>query len=164
MPDTPLGDAAVGAAEPNAAAWPNCQWRKVCHGVRLQQDRYCLEHTDERRRHNLLQAVREGAPLDVRGTTISQVLLSRILGALRNDYVPAHDRTLWMTPGEPDFTGGRFTGSACFDHARFSGEARFNGVRFDRPGRWVQNSDVMPRPGSTREPSHRGDPGAERGR
>jgi signal transduction histidine kinase len=28
--------------------------------------------------------------------------------------------------------------------------------------RWVQNSDVMPRPGGTREPSQRGDPGAER--
>jgi hypothetical protein len=34
-----------------------------------------------RQRHDLLQAVREGASPDVRGTTISQVLLSRILGA-----------------------------------------------------------------------------------
>jgi pentapeptide repeat protein len=47
--------------------------------------------------------------------------------------VPAHDRTLWARPGEPDFTGGHFLGRARFDGAQFTGEARFSGVRFEGP-------------------------------
>lgn len=121
--------------------WPRCGYGGTqadpggCIGVRLPGRLRCLTHVAAVERAEYLHALRPGAEVDLRGTTLGDDLLGHLLLALREPGVgqvrvgrARFDRARftgdWATPG------GEFEGAASFDRAVFEGGAGFDAVHF----------------------------------
>ncbi|MGH3518761.1 MAG: pentapeptide repeat-containing protein [Haloechinothrix sp.] len=97
------------------APWATCTVEN-CAGIRLPGRFLCLAHADERSRAVALGRITGNAEVDLRGLSLDNGLLTRVLRALPRD---EQDRPLWNTlkldgatiePGPPlDLAGHEFT-------------------------------------------------------
>ncbi|MFC4120248.1 pentapeptide repeat-containing protein [Nonomuraea zeae] len=110
--------------------WVTCAYSVACTGVASRPSGLCLAHLSP---EQLLQALEELAPgrlLDLRGTTVSGDLLTRILHATRSR--PGRTRLDHVRfTGDVRLSGVTFAGDVSLDEARFERLASFFGARFD---------------------------------
>jgi hypothetical protein len=110
---------------PIESAWLTCDddGDGPCTGVRSDGFDHCLAHLTPEQLGEALSRLQPGANLDVRGTTVSEELLRRILEAVNDD-----DRH--PTLGQARFDGVTFSGDASFEWATFTAAAWFDGAVF----------------------------------
>jgi uncharacterized protein YjbI with pentapeptide repeats len=105
-----------------------------CTGIPVKGQELCLAHVDELVRVEFISALKPGASLDLRGTTISTELLARLLKALAGeDGLPVLGRARFdgtCFDGDAVFSGARFNRGVRFGRAHFSGAAFFLDVHF----------------------------------
>jgi uncharacterized protein YjbI with pentapeptide repeats len=103
--------------------WPLCSDAKGCTGVPwMAKSGPCLAHL----RQPDLPMPSAGDDIDLRGTALTQDLLSRILTAMTPDDGTSSPPKI----GTARFDGATFSGTAQFDGATFSGTASFDGATF----------------------------------
>ncbi|WP_406430313.1 pentapeptide repeat-containing protein [Streptomyces sp. NBC_00631] len=90
----------------------------------------CLTHADTAEQTAYLTSISPGANLDLRGTTITEVVLAQILTRV-TDPVTGEPRI-----GDATFDSATFTGTAWFGSAMFTGIAGFNSVTFNREAKF----------------------------
>jgi uncharacterized protein YjbI with pentapeptide repeats len=125
-------------------SWPVCD-TEACIGIRLDGLDACLAHADEEARKRYLAGLRSNAPVDLRGTSISPILLREILAATRTKESDAALADVQFNEarfietalfhgvqfsGDALFEGAQFTADAVFDGAQFIGKAVFDGAQF----------------------------------
>lgn len=106
-----------------AVDWPTCRVSE-CTGVRVKSYIRCWAHLLPGELKQALGSLSPGQNLDLRGTTLSEKLLGRILDALSD---PQNRRP---QIGTARFSGAQFSGDAFFYGADFSGNAWFSGAQF----------------------------------
>jgi hypothetical protein len=102
--------------------WSTCS-KESCNGIRVEGKRSCLAHVDDEVRESILAALKPKSSVDLRGTPVKDVLLARILAAVK-----AEDGTPRL--GDVSFEGAQFTGSARFEGAQFTKVAWFHEAQF----------------------------------
>jgi uncharacterized protein YjbI with pentapeptide repeats len=121
-------------AEPQVVQGLRTCTAEGCTGAIIKGQELCLAHVDEQVRAEFIAALKPGASLDLRGTTISAELLARLIKALTGeDGVPLLGRARFdgtRFDGDVVFTGARFSRGVRFGGAHFSGAAFFNSVHF----------------------------------
>jgi hypothetical protein len=124
---------------PDMRPWPACA-KEGCVGRRIEVEKCCLAHVDDRARQAVLDALEPEADLDLRGTPISPELLEQVLAAVQTD--DSRPRLGGVRfdgaqfNGDARFDGAQFNGDARFDGAQFNGDARFDGAQFNRRARF----------------------------
>lgn len=121
-------------AEADLVPWPTCQrvLDPSCTGFRAAGYDECVAHLDESELDQFLIRSADD-PLDLRGVSIDQQLLDRILrsrthdGRIDNDIDFERARFI----GAIAFSSIRFAGRVRFDAATFSGDTRFRNCDFD---------------------------------
>lgn len=127
--------------------WRTCTSAAGCTGIRWRTHELCLAHLNQRDQAAELAALSPGASIDLRGTSISTELLSRLLEALtpEDEDAPRIGDALFrqvtftgaasfrraVFTGGSAFTGARFEEAADFHETHFSEDAEFGGARFD---------------------------------
>ena len=114
--------------------WPTCE-QDECNGIRLSRGRKCLAHSTDQQKNSVLQKLSQTGQIDVRGTTISEKLSTRILASAQRD---EDGQTVFDTSrfdaaifeGDIDFEQVIFKRAARFRSAIFRGEANFGRVHF----------------------------------
>ncbi|SOD66938.1 Uncharacterized protein YjbI, contains pentapeptide repeats [Streptomyces zhaozhouensis] len=138
-----MSTSSAGSLTPS---WPHCAHGADpdtdpvgCRGIRVSAFagraipmRFCLAHLSEASRDIYLRSLTPGANIDLRGTTFTEDLLTRLLTALQD---PTTQRPHL---GDARFRGARFGSNADFHGARFDGSADFHGARFDGVARFVK--------------------------
>ncbi|MGW4797473.1 pentapeptide repeat-containing protein [Nonomuraea sp. MG754425] len=100
--------------------WVTCGYSAACTGVASRPSGFCLAHLDNDQLGTALGGLAAGRLLDLRGTTVSSDLLSRVLDAT--------DRR----PGRTRLDRARFTGDVRLSGVTFAGDVSLDGARFDR--------------------------------
>ncbi|MEU6411612.1 pentapeptide repeat-containing protein [Microbispora sp. NPDC046933] len=116
---------------PLDVVWKTCDAVPECLGVAHEPYGRCLAHLTPAEADGLLRGLTPGQPLDLRGTLLSEDLLTRVLDAVERRVGRARfDRAVFTGPAR--FGEVVFTGDATFGHARFDRLASFYGARFLR--------------------------------
>jgi uncharacterized protein YjbI with pentapeptide repeats len=102
-----------------------------CRGITIPGSARCLLHADPAERAAYLASLAPGADLDLRGTTIAEASLNRILTQVTD---PATGESRF---GTAQFSSATFTGDAQFSGVTFTGIAEFTGATFTRPARFT---------------------------
>ena len=133
-----MSDDIDDAASRVTPGWPTCA-NDECIGRQIEGFEHCLAHLEASNLDDFLHGVTPGAPLDLRGTTLTNTLLDRLLQRVSEDpESPAQlgeaDFRYCSFPTVPArFERVRFAGAARFGGARFAQAAEFGGARFDGP-------------------------------
>ncbi|MFI7124592.1 pentapeptide repeat-containing protein [Nonomuraea sp. NPDC050153] len=100
--------------------WVTCAYSAACTGIASRTTGFCLAHLAPDQLPEALAEMSPGRLLDLRGTTVSSELLSRVLDATGN------------RPGRTRLDRVRFTGDVRLSGVTFSGDVSLDGARFDR--------------------------------
>ncbi|AQZ64515.1 unnamed protein product [[Actinomadura] parvosata subsp. kistnae] len=100
--------------------WVTCAYSAACTGVASRPSGFCLAHLDPEPLAAALGELAPGRLLDLRGTTITSDLLSRVLEATGR------------RPGRTRLDRARFTGDVRLSGVTFTGDVSLDGARFDR--------------------------------
>ncbi|PZG15495.1 pentapeptide repeat-containing protein [Nonomuraea aridisoli] len=110
--------------------WVTCAYSAACTGVASRPSGFCLAHLTPEHLGAALGAITPGRLLDLRGTTVSSDLLSRVLRAA--GHRPGRTRFDRVTfTGDVRLSGVTFAGDVSLDGARFERLASFFGARFE---------------------------------
>ncbi|MEV6984778.1 pentapeptide repeat-containing protein [Sphaerisporangium sp. NPDC051017] len=116
---------------PLDVGWRTCETSPECVGIAREPYGRCLAHLAPAELDGVLRGLIPGQGLDVRGTTLDEDLLTRILDGVGRRLGRARfDRALFTGPAR--FGEVVFAGDATFDHARFDRLASFFDTRFTR--------------------------------
>ncbi|TDD36360.1 hypothetical protein E1286_38430 [Nonomuraea terrae] len=110
--------------------WVTCAYSAACTGVASRPSGFCLAHLTPEHLGAALGAIAPGRLLDLRGTTVSSDLLSRVLRAAGDRPGRARFDRVTFT-GDVRLSGVTFTGDVSLDGARFERLASFFGARFE---------------------------------
>ncbi|GII63812.1 hypothetical protein Skr01_38970 [Sphaerisporangium krabiense] len=111
--------------------WRTCDASPQCVGVAAGPYARCLAHLAPAEVEEVLRGLAPGQGVDLRGTSLDEDLLTRVLDAVQHRLGRARfDRALFTGPAR--FGEVVFTGDATFDSARFDRLASFFGTRFTR--------------------------------
>jgi hypothetical protein len=109
--------------------WITCAVSPECTGSARQPYGRCLAHLDPGELDEVVQRLSPGSAVDLRATTVSRLLLERILTATKGCLGRA--RFDWASfPESVRFGDVVFGGDVSFDHARFQRLASFCDARF----------------------------------
>ncbi|MEU8199171.1 pentapeptide repeat-containing protein [Microbispora amethystogenes] len=111
--------------------WRTCGASPGCSGIAREPYGRCLAHLTPAETGAVLRGLAPGQALDLRGTTVTEDLLTLVLGRLERRVGRARFDHAVFT-GQARFGEVVFTGDATFDHARFDRLASFYGARFLR--------------------------------
>ncbi|KAA9378403.1 hypothetical protein F5972_16225 [Microbispora cellulosiformans] len=111
--------------------WRTCGASPGCPGISREPYGRCLAHLTPTETGAVLRSLAPGQALDLRGTTVTEDLLTLLLGRLERRVGRARFDHAVFT-GQARFGEVVFTGDATFDHARFDRLASFYGARFLR--------------------------------
>ncbi|WP_176902989.1 pentapeptide repeat-containing protein [Nonomuraea maritima] len=100
--------------------WVTCAYSSACTGVASRPSGYCLAHLSPEHLDATLRGISPGRLLDLRGTTLSSDLFSRVLDAARG------------RPGRTRMERATFTGDVRLAEVTFSGDVTLDGARFER--------------------------------
>ncbi|TYB53223.1 hypothetical protein FXF51_50010 [Nonomuraea sp. PA05] len=100
--------------------WVTCAYSAACTGVASRPSGLCLAHLDPEQLGAALAGLSPGRLLDLRGTTVTSDLLSRVLDATGR------------RPGRTRLDRARFTGDVRLSGVTFAGDVSLDGARFDR--------------------------------
>ncbi|MGI5291707.1 pentapeptide repeat-containing protein [Nonomuraea polychroma] len=100
--------------------WVTCAYAVACTGIATRPSGLCLAHLPPEQLPEALDQMSPGRLLDLRGTTVTSDLLSRVLEAIG-------DR-----PGRARLDRVRFTGDVRLSGVTFAGDVSLDGARFDR--------------------------------
>jgi uncharacterized protein YjbI with pentapeptide repeats len=121
---------------PTARAWPTCQAVNGCRGIQVGDSDACLAHLDESQLADWLATLGPGSHLDLRGTQVEAMRLTRLLTTLHDEHGrPCLGDTLFegaQFSGGARFDGAQFSGAVWFGRAQFSGDARFSEAQLTR--------------------------------
>ncbi|GAA3547657.1 hypothetical protein GCM10022419_029880 [Nonomuraea rosea] len=110
--------------------WVTCAYSAACTGIACRPSGLCLAHLSPEQLQEALLGLSPGRLLDLRGTTISGDLLSRILDA--TGARPGRTRLERVRfTGDVRLSGVTFAGDVSLDEATFERLASFFGARFD---------------------------------
>ncbi|MFC4585899.1 pentapeptide repeat-containing protein [Sphaerisporangium corydalis] len=116
---------------PLDVGWKTCDASPECAGITRGPYGRCMAHLTPAELDEVLGELAPGRGVDLRGTTIGEELLARVLDATERHLGRARfDRAAFTGPAR--FAGVVFAGDASFDHARFDLLASFFGARFTR--------------------------------
>ncbi|MFI8392868.1 pentapeptide repeat-containing protein [Streptomyces sp. NPDC085540] len=128
---------------PTPPAWPHCahgnspQDQVGCRGIHVPGHTRCLAHLTDADRNAYLDSLAPGSSINHSGTTLTQALLTALLGALRDPATghphlgtAAFDSATFE--GDAEFESVTFEGSAGFEWATFDGDAEFRSATFKR--------------------------------
>ncbi|WP_405085132.1 pentapeptide repeat-containing protein [Microbispora sp. NBC_01389] len=111
--------------------WRTCDASPGCPGIAREPYGRCLAHLTPAETRAVLRGLAPGQALDLRGTTLPEDLLTRLLDRLERRVGRARfDHVVFPDPAR--FGEVAFLGDATFDHARFDRLASFYGARFLR--------------------------------
>ncbi|MET8142816.1 pentapeptide repeat-containing protein [Sphaerisporangium sp. NPDC005288] len=111
--------------------WQTCDASAACVGITCRPYDRCLAHLTPAELEEVLAGLAPGRGVDLRGTTLAEELLDRVLSATGRHLGRARfDRAQFTGPAR--FAEVVFAGDASFDHARFDRLASFFGTRFTR--------------------------------
>ncbi|WP_424533892.1 pentapeptide repeat-containing protein [Sphaerisporangium viridialbum] len=111
--------------------WKTCDVSPECVGTACRPYGRCMAHLTPAELDEALRELAPGQGVDLRGTTIDEELLTRILDATERHLGRARfDHASFTGPAR--FGEVVFAGDATFDHARFDRLASFFGTRFTR--------------------------------
>ncbi|MFC4530585.1 pentapeptide repeat-containing protein [Sphaerisporangium dianthi] len=111
--------------------WQTCDAPAGCAGIACRPYDRCLAHLTPAEQGRFLGRLAPGGGVDLRGTTLDEELLTRVLTAAGRHLGRARfDRAVFTGPAR--FGEVVFAGDATFDHARFDHLASFFGTRFTR--------------------------------
>ncbi|NUS01751.1 MAG: hypothetical protein HOV97_04210 [Nonomuraea sp.] len=100
--------------------WVTCAFSAACPGIGHQPSGLCLAHLPPEELPAVLARLSPGRLLDLRGTTVSCDLLSRVLEAAGG------------RPGRARLDRARFTGDVRLSGVTFAGDVSLDGARFER--------------------------------
>ncbi|TDC89506.1 hypothetical protein E1292_44415 [Nonomuraea deserti] len=100
--------------------WVTCAHSVSCTGVAVPPAGHCLAHLPPDHLSEALGELRPGRLLDLRGTTVSGDLLTRVMEAAGG------------RPGRARFDRARFTGDVRLPGVTFAGDVSLDEARFDR--------------------------------
>ncbi|WSF66107.1 pentapeptide repeat-containing protein [Streptomyces sp. NBC_01352] len=100
--------------------------RVGCRGRVVEPHGRCLAHLETVDQDTYISGLAPGDDVDLRGTTLTDAMLSALLDALRDP------DTGYPRLGTAHFTEAKFTGPALFEAATFTGDADFSKSRFSR--------------------------------
>ncbi|MEQ4718479.1 pentapeptide repeat-containing protein [Nonomuraea sp. B19D2] len=122
--------------------WVTCAYSAACTGIASRPTGFCLAHLTPDQLSEALDEMDPSRLLDLRGTTVNNELLSRVVeatggrpGRARLDRVrfTGDVRLAGMTfAGDVSLDGARFERLASFFGARFEGNVSLAGARFTR--------------------------------
>ncbi len=116
---------------PLDVVWRTCDAVPECLGVAHEPYGRCLAHLTPAEAAELLRGLTPGQALDLRGTLLSEDLLTWVLDGMERHLGRARfDRAVFTGPAR--FGEVVFAGDATFDHTRFDRLASFYGARFLR--------------------------------
>ncbi|GAA3804858.1 hypothetical protein GCM10022226_25940 [Sphaerisporangium flaviroseum] len=116
---------------PLDVGWTTCDASPECAGIARSPYGRCLAHLTPAELEDALRRSAPGQGIDLRGTTVDEDLLTRILHATGRHFGRARfDHAVFTGPAR--FGEVLFAGDATFDHARFDHLASFFGARFSR--------------------------------
>jgi uncharacterized protein YjbI with pentapeptide repeats len=110
--------------------WVTCAYSAACTGIASRTTGFCLAHHAPDELPQALDEMSPGRLLDLRGTTLSGELLSRVLEATGGRPGRARLDRVRFT-GDVRLSGVTFTGDVSLDGARFERLASFFGARFE---------------------------------
>ncbi|GAA1710777.1 pentapeptide repeat-containing protein [Nonomuraea bangladeshensis] len=110
--------------------WVTCAYSAACTGVATRPSGLCLAHLSPEEVAETLARVAPGRLLDLRGTTLTGDLLSRVLEATGGRLGRARMERVRFT-GDVRLSGVTFCGDVSLDDARFDRLASFFGARFE---------------------------------
>ncbi|MDX3107224.1 pentapeptide repeat-containing protein [Nonomuraea angiospora] len=110
--------------------WVTCAYSAACTGIASRTTGFCLAHLAPDQLPQALDEMSPGRLLDLRGTTVSGELLSRVLEATGGRPGRARLDRVRFT-GDVRLSGVTFTGDVSLDGARFERLASFFGARFE---------------------------------
>ncbi|WP_188186745.1 pentapeptide repeat-containing protein [Nonomuraea sp. SYSU D8015] len=100
--------------------WVTCAHSVACTGIAVRPSGLCLAHLSPDRLSEALAQLSPGRLIDLRGTTVTSDLLSRVLEATGG------------RPGRARLDRVRFTGDVRLSGVTFAGDVSLDGARFDR--------------------------------
>ncbi|MEW9556040.1 pentapeptide repeat-containing protein [Nonomuraea sp. NPDC050783] len=100
--------------------WVTCAYSAACTGIASRPSGLCLAHLSPEQLSEALAPLAPGRLLDLRGTTVTSDLLSRVLEAAGG------------RPGRARLDRARFTGDVRLPDVTFAGDVSLDGARFDR--------------------------------
>lgn len=100
--------------------WVTCAQSAACTGIARRPFGLCLAHLSPQQLSSVLAGMAPGRLLDLRGTTLSGDLLTRVV------------RATCSRPGRTRLERARFTGEVRLAGVTFSGDVSLDGARFDR--------------------------------
>ncbi|MGP4104431.1 pentapeptide repeat-containing protein [Nonomuraea sp. KM90] len=100
--------------------WVTCAYSAACTGVASRPSGFCLAHLTPEQLGAALGEMSPGRLLDLRGTTVTTDLLTRILEATGG------------RPGRTRLDRARFTGDVRLPGVTFAGDVSLDNARFDR--------------------------------
>ncbi|GII31998.1 pentapeptide repeat-containing protein [Planotetraspora mira] len=110
-------------------AWKTCGVSPECLGAAWEPYGRCLAHLGPAEVESVLRGLVPGQGIDLRGTTLEEELLTRILERVERRLGRARfDRAVFAGPAR--FREVVFASDATFDHARFDHLASFFGTSF----------------------------------
>ncbi|WP_248959109.1 pentapeptide repeat-containing protein [Sphaerisporangium perillae] len=113
------------------AGWKTCDASADCAGIPCRPHDRCTAHLTPAELEVFLVGLAPGHGVDLRGTVVTEDLLTRVLDAVGRHLGRARfDRAHFTGPAR--FAEVVFAGDATFDHARFDRLASFFGTRFTR--------------------------------
>ncbi|MCG5218157.1 pentapeptide repeat-containing protein [Streptosporangium sp. KLBMP 9127] len=115
---------------PLDVGWFTCAAAPECLGSACEPYGRCLAHLDESELHEIVRRLLPGSEIDLRGTRVDQVLLTRLLSAVGQVAGRARFERAVFT-GDVRFCGVTFTGDVSFDQCRFTALASFSEARFE---------------------------------
>ncbi|MFC4008753.1 pentapeptide repeat-containing protein [Nonomuraea purpurea] len=110
--------------------WVTCAYSAACTGIASRPSGFCLAHLSPEQLPEALDHLAPGRLLDLRGTTVSSDLLSRVLQAMDGKPGRARLDRVRFT-GDVRLSGVTFAGDVSLDDARFDRLASFFGARFE---------------------------------
>ncbi|GGS92992.1 hypothetical protein GCM10010176_041090 [Nonomuraea spiralis] len=100
--------------------WVTCAFSAACPGIAQQPSGVCMAHLPAEDLPAVLTRLSPGRLLDLRGTTVTADLLSRVLEATG------------CRPGRTRLDRVRFTGDVRLSGVTFAGDVSLDGARFER--------------------------------
>ncbi|MBP2708593.1 pentapeptide repeat-containing protein [Microbispora sp. RL4-1S] len=115
--------------DPLDVAWRTCGVSAECLGAAWEPYDRCLAHLGPAEVESVLRGLVPGQGIDLRGTTLAEDLLTRVLEGMERRLGRARfDRAVFTGPAR--FGEAVFAGDATFEHARFDHLASFFGTSF----------------------------------